>query len=272
MSTWNQLIIQSLRELNADSIYTRGAILRHRISEVAKANGLDFDAYLKESNLKFSELLGRIDSVDIIKRPNTDMFVGLLGANPPFPTGRGTDPNRQWFREDIYELFTRIRDISGWYLPETDEFTNSVSDEDPRRKIAVPAITLADLLSQRRDFAEQQKGEDRAELTRAIEYSFNPLPAFQTAIANRKLKRSWHDFKSARISEAIRTWARENSIDFNQQWLQSDTSQQNAQSPQQIMAHLASFMTDEEVRSVAIPFRAVEAMYRSVSQSTKATE
>ena len=47
-------------------------------------------------------------------------------------------------------------------------------------------------------------------------------------------------------------------------WMESQDAGHKPQSPQQLMATFAAYMTDEEVRSISVPFRAVEAMYRSI--------
>ena len=274
MSIWNNVIIQSLKELKADATFTRGAILRSKVSQVAESQGYDFDKYLKDSNQKFAAVVEQIPDVVIHRRPNTDMFVGLKGAEwpnsiPPEMREQGKghreEESRSWFRADIYTAFTRISDNTYWYYPDTDEFTQQASD-DQREKFAVPSVTLDGLLSQRRSFAEQQ---DNEELRQSIDYSPNPLAAFQTAIHRLRLNRQWHNYKTERLIEQITSWAKANDIENLSEWMESNRVQEDIQSPQQLMAHFASFMTDDEIRSISVPFRAVEEMYRSVRTSAR---
>ena len=142
-----------------------------------------------------------------------------------------------------------------------------VDRDDSRRRIAVPSVTLEGLLNQRRRFADKVDAQE--ELTRAIERSPNPLAAFQAEIVRHRLGHTWHSYKSEELTKDIREWAVQNDIEFLPQWMESPEDGQNLQSPQQLMANFAAFMTDEEIRSMSVPFRAVEAMYRSISSSRR---
>ena len=265
MSDWNSVITEALNELQADTTFTRGAILRDRVNQICRRGGLDFDSFLKETNQKFSSVVEQVDDVEIHKRPNTDMYVGLKGAKWPESTEEPSRWNRSRIREDVYEAFTRISDSDYWYLPDTDEFKQDIAKDDPRRKIAVPSVTLESLLNQRRQFAE--KSDAHEALTKAIERSPNPLAAFQAEVTRQRLGREWHSYKSEELTQFIQEWAEKNGIEFRPQWMESPEMGQNPQSPQKLMANFAAYMTDEEIRSMSVPFRAVEAMYRSISNS-----
>ena len=191
------------------------------------------------------------------------MYVGLVGAKWPETTAEWTSRNQHRFRADIYEAFTRISDNDYWYLPDTDEFRNDISQDEPRRKIRVLSVTLESLLSQRRSFAEESEAPE--ELKRAIERSPNPLAAFQALVNQRRLGQEWHIYKSKALRKSIEEWAVQNGIEFSPQWMESEGTERKPQSPQQLMATFAAYMTDEEVRSISVPFRAVEAMYRRIS-------
>ena len=268
MANWNSVITKALNELQAGTTFTRGAILRDKVNQISRRDGLDFDSFLRETNQKFSSVVEQVEDIEIHKRPNTDMYVGLKGARwPDEPTQERSRWNRSRFREDVYEAFTRISESDYWYLPDTDEFRQDVAEVDSRRKIAVPSVTLEGLLNQRRRFAE--KVDAHEELTRAIERSPNPLAAFQAEIARHRLGQTWHSYKSEELTMCIKEWAEQNDIEFRPQWMESPEAGQNPQSPQQLMANFAAYMTDEEIRSMSVPFRAVEAMYRSISSSTR---
>ena len=166
MANWNSVITEALNELQADTTFTRGAILRDKVNQISRRDGLDFDNFLKETNQKFSSVVEHVEDIEIHKRPDTDMYVGLKGAKWPEPTEERSRWNLSRFREDVYEAFTRIGESDYWYLPDTDEFRQDVAKDDSRRKIAIPPVTLEGLLNRRR-FAEKVD----AHATRAIERS-----------------------------------------------------------------------------------------------------
>ena len=43
MADWNDIIVEALKELRADAVFTRGAILHSKVSEIARRAGLDLD-------------------------------------------------------------------------------------------------------------------------------------------------------------------------------------------------------------------------------------
>ena len=267
MTDWNDIITEALKELRADAIFTRGAILHSKVSQIARKAGLDLDLYLQETKQRFSSAVEKVENVELHKRPNTDMYVGLVGAKWPESTARWTPRNQNRFRADVYEAFTRISDSDYWYLPDADEFSKETAQDDTRRKLAVPSATLESLLSQRRSFAEES--ESHEELKKAIDRSPNPLAAFQAAIAQLRLGQEWHNYKSTILRKNIEEWAEQNEIAFRPQWMEPQDEEHNPQSPQQLMATFADYMTDEEIRSIPVPFRAVEAMYRSINRSKR---
>lgn len=262
MTDWSDIITDALKELQADVVLTRGAILHRKVIEIARRSDLDFDGYLKETNQRFSSAVQKVDNIELHKRPNTDMYVGLLGAKWPEPTAKWTPRTQHRFRADVYEAFTRISNNDYWYLPDADAFSNDIAQDDTRRKIRVPSVTLESLLDQRRRFSEESEAHD--ELERAIERSPNPLAAFQAEINRLRLGQEWHRHKSTTLRKSIEEWAEENGIEFSPQWMEQQGAEATLQSPQQLMAAFAAYMTDEEIRSISVPFRAVEAMYRSI--------
>ena len=267
MTDWNGIVTQALKELQADSVFTRGAILHGKVREIARRSDLDFDGYLKETNQKFSIAVQKVENIELHRRPNTDMYVGLVGAEWPDTTAQWTPRNQHRFRADVYAAFTRINDNDYWYIPDTDEFRNDVSQDDPRRVIRVQSVTLESLLGQRRSFAEESEAPE--ELRRAIERSANPLATFQAVVNQLRLGREWHIYRSKTLRKSIDEWAAESGIDFNPRWMESEDMEPRPQSPQQVMAMFAAYMTDEEVRSISVPFRAVEAMYRRIGGSDR---
>ena len=262
MTNWDDIVVEALKELRADAILTRGAILHNKISQIARRDGLDFDRYLKETRQKFSSAIENMENIEVYKRPNTDMYVGLVGAKWPESAAEQKPRNYRRFRADVYEAFTRISESDFWYLPDSDEFRKDVPPGDTRTRAAVPSVTLESLLSQRRSFAEESEASE--ELKMAIERSPNPLGAFQAEVARLRLGLAWHNYKSETLRKTIEEWAEQNEVEFSPNWVESQDVEHSRQSPQQLMATFAAYMTDDEVRSISVPFRAVEAMYRSI--------
>ena len=267
MNDWDGIITEALKELQADAIFTRGAILHNKVSQIARRSGFDFDHHLKETNQKFSSAVQKVENIEIYKRPNTDMYVGLVGATWPESASERPTRNINRIRADVYEAFTRISDSEYWYLPDADEFSKDIAQDYTHRKIAVPSATLDDLLKQRRNFAETSEAHE--DLKRAIERSPNPLAAFQAEVSRLRLGQAWHNYKSAILRKSVEEWAEQNEINFNPKWMESQDVGQNLQSPQRLMATFAAYMSDEEVRSISVPFRAVEAMYRNIVGSQR---
>lgn len=262
MTDWSDIITEALKELQADSVFTRGAILHSKIREIARRHDADFDQHLKETNQRFSSAVQQVEDIELHKRPHTDMYVGLKGAKWPEIKAEWTPRNQLRFRADVYEAFTRISDNDYWYLPDTDEFRNDVSQDETLEKIRVPSVTLESLLEQRRRFADESEAPE--ELRKAIERSPNPLAAFQSEVNQQRLGQRWHIYKSKALMESIEQWAEQHDIAFSLRWTESESMDDRPQSPQQLMATFAAYMTDEEVRSISVPFRAVEAMYRHI--------
>ena len=52
MTDWNGIIAEALKELQADSVFTRGAVLHGKVREIARRSNLDFDRYLKGNQPK----------------------------------------------------------------------------------------------------------------------------------------------------------------------------------------------------------------------------
>ena len=262
MTDWNAIIAEALNELHADDVLTRGAILHNKVRQIASRSDLDFDSYLKDTNQKFSSVVQKVENITIHKRPNTDMFVGLAGAKWPEPTATWTPSNQHRFRPDVYDAFTRISDNHYWYLPDTDEFSKDITEDNTCVKIPVPPVTLNSLLDQRLKFAQESEAPE--ELKKAIERSPNPLAAFQAAISELRLGQQWHRYRFDTLRNIIQDWAKQNEIEFSAQWMVLSGSERNPRSPQQLLANFAAYMTDEEIRSISVPFRAVEAMYRQI--------
>ena len=268
MPDWNQIILQALEELDSRKILTRGAKLRDKVAEIVSEQGADLQAYLGSTDQKFVDLLDGMPEVVVHRRPGTDMYVGLQGAAWPAITGRESKKYHQGIvklRQDLYDALTRISERSYYYVPSRDVFTQNPTEEESTEQIALPPVTLDDLLIQRREFARQQTTEDSTtNLLNAIDHSANPLADFQASLTRLRLGRDWHLYKANSLKNIVEKWAQENAMPVSPSWIGEEWRESVEETPQRLMARFARFMTEEEIRATLVPMRAVEAMFREL--------
>jgi hypothetical protein len=131
--------------------------------------------------------------------------------------------------------------------------------------VEIPSATLEELIAERRAFAEGVRdAEQQTRLATAIERSPNPLADFRRAVSELGLGRSWYTFKLQRLREKLERWAKNNDLEVRPSWFAQRAQQIDA--PQDVLAQLARHMTDEEIRSLMVPFRAVEGLYRAAGR------
>ena len=268
MTDWNQVILQALEELDSRNILTRGAKLRDKVAEIVSEQGTDLQAYLSSTDQRFVNLLDGIPEVVVHKRPGTDMYVGFQGAAWPAITGGESRKYHQGtvkLRQDLYDALTRISERIYYYVPSQDVFTQDPAEGESTERIALPPVTLDDLLTQRREFATQQTTDDSTtNLLNAIDHSPNPLAEFQISLSRLRLGRAWHLFKANSLKNTVDKWAQENEIPVSPSWVGEEWRESVEETPQRLMARFAGFMTEEEIRATLVPFRAVEAMIREL--------
>jgi len=258
MGDWQELIEQVLRDLGGEKVCVPGAKLHTEVSRRAYKEGRDFGTYLAENNQRFAEFLETNDRIRLHRRRGADVLVGFDGAILP---AQGPPAEYPVFRDDVYKAFTRITSMPYVYSRSADAFiTDPGSATDV---VEVPPVTLEQLLQQRREFAQSITDAQAAQrLMDAIERSPNPLATFQRSLGELGLLRRWHESNYAAIRERVNAWAQENSVEVSDAWFAQRA--QPAESPQEILAELSRHLTDEEVRQMAIPFRAVEEFYRAL--------
>ncbi len=258
---WLAVIRQALTKLGGNRIAVPGAKLR---SEAEKLAGESLGPYLESRGETFSQLLAQIPEIAQYKRRGTDMAVGFEGAAVPIPPV-SSDARAQEapLRPDVYAALTQVSPHPYVHIPSGDEFTNDPRD-DPDA-VELPGTTLEELIAERRAFAEGiQEAEQQTRLITAIERSPNALAYFRRAVSELRLGRSWYVFKLQRLREKLERWAKESNLEVRPSWFAQRAEPGDA--PQDVLAHLARYMTDEEIRSLMLPFRAVEAFYRAAGK------
>lgn len=268
MTDWNQVVLQALEELDAGKIFTRGAKLRDTVAEIVSDQGTSLQDYLSQTNQKFVDLLDSMPEVVVHRRSGTDMYVGLQGAEWPAVTGEESkgyhrSPNK--LRQDLYDALTKISELTFYYVPSRDVFTQNTTESESTERISLPLVTLQDLLNQRREFAREQTTEESiTNLIISIDHSPKPLADFQISLGRLRLGKAWHSFKATSLRKDIENWATENKLSISPSWIGEEWRESIADSPQALMARFAGYMTEEEIRATLVPFRAVEAMIREL--------
>lgn len=258
---WPAVIRQGLTKLGGKRIAVPGAKLR---AEAEKLAGESLGPYLESRGETFSQLLAQIPGIAQYKRRGTDMAVGFEGAAVQITrVSSEAEAQEAPLRPDVYAALTQVSPRPYVYIPSGDEFTNDPRD-DPDA-VEIPSATLEELVAERRAFAESiQDAEQQTRLITAIEQSPNPLAYFRRAVSELRLGRSWYMFKLQRLREKLERWAKDNELEVRPSWFAQRAEPIDA--PQDVFAQLARYMSDEEIRSLMVPFRAVEALYRATGK------
>ena len=260
---WTKLVEGALVDLGGKSVCVPGAKLHGQVSRLGFQQGEDFSAYLRSQGLTFSQFLDRFKPRLLInRRPGADILVGFQGAVLP-AGGHTRSKSDSFLRDDVYAAFTRVSAIPFVYVAKVDRFTTDPGDEE--ETVGVPGVTLESLLAQRKAFANSIGDEDsRQRLIESVERSPTPLISFQRTLSALGLHRGWHDFKYQDVKSRIRKWAEEAGVTPSESWFTQSADAQSIETPQKILSELARHMSDEEIRNIAIPFRAVEEFYRAL--------
>ena len=271
MVDWNNLAIEALRKLGAEQTFARGAKARDVIRKLGDEQGADLQEFLESEGKKFGEFLEGVPNIVLHRRPGTDMFVGFKEATwPAGDLGHQDGEDRVLFRSDVYEALTRVHQGPYYYIQSQDKFIEDLEGHDPSDSLAMNSVTLVNLVDERREFAESLTDEDVSEaLKRALIYSTNPLGAFQAVVTEQHLGRNWHAFKMKRLRERLEKWATGNGLVVSPTWFVTREETNPWGRPQTALARFAQYMTDEEIRGVLVPFRAVEGLYRDVSSGNR---
>ena len=266
MADWNELVVTALNNLGADEKATRGAILRDEVESLAIQEGNNLQEYLNASSIKFGQLVTSTPGVSVRKLPGTDMFVGLSSIVISDEELRKTNIRHEQhrIRPDLFEAFTRA-DSHFYYEPNLDRFVDSPVSFSV---IETPMITFKTLLDRRRRYAKQVGGVVGIRLENSFTAASDPeaLTNFTAAVRDSDLAGDWHEFNVKLIREEVVEWASNNSLSVSPNWFQSRAVRSRTQSPQQTLRLVSRFMTDDEVREISLPFRAVEEMLDELSR------
>ena len=265
MIEWARLIEDTLGELDGRSVCVPGAKLHTEVSKAALRKTEDFSQYLRDEGKSFADFLAGIPGISLHKRRGTDMLVGFDGAALPAPEREGRARPREYLhlRQDVYAAFTRISSEPYLYIRNSDEFTTE--EAEAADSVQVPSVTLDDLLEHRRSFANSVEDEDKRDhLLKAVGFSSNPRANFHRTLIELGLLRHWYEFNYKLIRQKVTEWAGANNIEIPQEWFAPREGVQPVDSPQQTLSELARYLSDDEIRGLSIPFRAVEEMYRAL--------
>lgn len=264
MPDWDELILEALQQMSGDIVAIPGARLRERVAALAAQQGLNLEEHLATKGIRFANLLEGVARVVVQKRPGTDMLVGLE------PTSARRDSARNQLldqglalRHDVYEAFTRVSPTQFFYVRDSDQFT--LQPPDASSAVPVPRVQWSDLLEIRQEFVSQRtEPAIKEDLERSLTAP-NPLGAFQAAVLKHNLWAQWWQHFVLAIYRRVETWAETNGLPVSLTWrVASATSDFNRRTPQSILSDLARHMTEDEIRSLSIPFRAIEAFVRSL--------
>ncbi len=253
---WPGLVTKAIRELHGDSVQVKGAKLHAKVAELAAEQGESLAEYLKSSGVKFNVLVQSVPDVVVLISAGTDMSVGLQGARPPIRLGK------RRIRPDVFQAFTRVDERPFFYDSALDRFT-----QDPVSSSAVelPRVTWENLREDRIAFAKSLPDEA---VTEELMHpaSLASLKGFHSMVMERGLRSSWVDFNVNSVASRIQAWAETEGISIRPEWITEVISRHAGSSPQEVLVALARYLTDEEIRDLAIPFRAVEQMFRELTK------
>jgi predicted Fe-Mo cluster-binding NifX family protein len=248
LENYGQAVESALRDLGGQEHYVAGAQLLVAVQKEAEPIG-DFRGELRAANIKFSKYLRQyLPHLRVHLRGAADMMIGFDGARFEVPGGAGE------FRPDVYNAFAKASPQPVVYDVPNDEFTSSNVNGIP-----VPQADRAELLSERSRFIASIAIDQHAKnvLTAALNGE-NPFAAFRDALESSGLLSAWYVYKNRQTRTAIEKWAIDNGLPLKESWFRS-AAKLDVKSA---MIRMIALMTDDEVRSLQVPFRVVEAHLR----------
>ena len=266
MSDWNSLTLEALRNLGADSVMVLGAKLREEMVKAGWRSKFDVSAHVASSGQSFGVLVGKVAGVVVLKRPGSDMLIGLRGAKPPPFDGAlkiSIGPAGS-LRKDVYEAFTRLSPVSSVYLPGSDRFVPADRAEGP--SIRIPKVTREGLVRDREEFVNSLRPDVRQPLLDILKHSPNPLADFHNRLQESGFIAEWMSARTNLLRSRVIEWAKENDVEPRDSWF-SRVPSRMATTPHRAMTRLIPYMTVDEIRDLKIPFRAVEALLAERSES-----
>ncbi|MEX0682995.1 MAG: hypothetical protein WD904_10175 [Dehalococcoidia bacterium] len=262
---WKTLVQDALTNLGGREFCVPGAKLHSAVSKEAGGDGREFTKHLEQEGVTFGQFLDGLEGIIVHRRRGTDMLVGFVGASlPPLAVSRSFTTRRDYpsIRPDVYEAFTRIAPDPYKYSTRFDKFTSEPLDADDT--IDGPLVTLDVLIDQRRRFVQTiDNQEQKPALEKSLEWSASPLGSFNRALAQFALTGRWGEFKYKDLCDTIVKWAEGSGVRPSPDWFSQRSDATDTGTPQQILAEIAGYLTDEEIRGLSLPFRVVEEVYRA---------
>ncbi len=251
MDEYSELVKQALTELGGAQRYVPGAKLLQRVQALAQSREKDFLSDLRAERVRFSQYLSQLGSaIKVHKRGASDMLVGYDTATLEIPQSHERR-YRSEFRPDVYNAFSRSHPAPVVYDKQADRFGTQPAEDG----IPGPSLIRQDFLNWRREFVSDLRDmEQRSNLETSL-MTDSPLTNFRKELAERGLTTSWQDFKNQKIRSAIEKWAADSSVAIRESWFM----QPPKSDVKGLLASVAEVMTEEEVRELAIPIRAIEA-------------
>lgn len=251
---WSDLVGAALRELGADEKMVPGAMLRQRMEVMGARSGFDVGGYVADSPDPFAQLVGRVEGVEIKRRPGSDVLVGFVGASAPDPVRHSTYRTRPGaLRKDVFQAFTRVEAVPFVYMPDADRF--APEDRSEGTVVEVERISLKTLIDDRRTFVNTLPEESQKTLLDALERSTKPLETFREAVAAQGVVGQWASRQAEIVKARVLSWARKHDVAPRETWFQ----QRREVSAHRTLERLLPYLTPDEIRAFSIPFRAIEA-------------
>ncbi len=262
---WKSIASETLASLGGREVCVPGAKLHSAVSKEAGVDDREFAKHLGDQGVTFGQFLQSIEDVEVHRLRGTDMMVGFSGASlPPLPTSRSFTARREYptIRADVYAAFTRISPDPYRYSKAADEFSRDAPDAPDT--VSGPLVTRDIVIDQRRRFIETLDDEEqKATLEKSLEWSASPLGSFSRAVYQCRLNSRWGEFKYNDLRQMVLKWAEERDVTASPDWFSQRSNAPSTGTPQQILAEIASLLTDDEIRELTIPFRVIEEVYRA---------
>jgi len=230
-----------------------GAALATELKKRAAAASINLPETLKGERTTFLQFVRNSKVVEPIERPQRDFLVHRKG-DVSVDTIESRDAVS--LRPDIYDAFTKLRREAIYYNRDLDRFEPQ-NNGGP----AVSPISITDAIKPREIYAQQQDPAIRDEWLALLGQS-QPLRRFAKAVQERKLTEAWRTYFSRYTSDRMKAWATASKVVVPVTWYFSKARLVTLD-PRSMLRELTDVMSDDEIRTLSIPLRAVEAFWSS---------
>lgn len=269
-TNWSSMIYEALaRARRAPSEPVSGARLRQTLAARAEEVGASLPDVLRERGVPFSRFLeSEAPHLRIVRRVGTDMLVATsIEEIPQERLGAPVAAVYKGIRQDFYQALTRLGAPQPMcYDPGSDGVVPCPPSESGQDTfVPLPPASLPEHIQLRRSFAEDR---DPLLLT-ALHDEGQALGAFRAAVQKLGLTSEWHSFQYDALSAKLLDWASSHRIEVQPGWFVTlPPKREDPLSKRAGMGYvlklLADHMTDEELKEVRIPLRAVHEFWLSL--------